>query len=136
MPMAKQSKMVMPAQPFDDGALRALLSGVGSGAVPIEEALQRLKHLPFEEMQSATLDHHRMLRKGFAEVIYCAGKTARRWRRSPRGWRRGRPSCWGRGRRASIMRRRGSGCRGSSMTNWRACCGWIAIPSRGIRGWS
>ena len=76
MPMAKRSKMVMPAQPFDDGALRALLSGVGSGAVPIDEALQRLKHLPFEEMQSATLDHHRMLRKGFAEVIYCAGKTA------------------------------------------------------------
>ena len=76
MSMAKQNKMDQPPQPFDDTALRTLLAAVGAGTVPVEDALQRLKHLPYEEMQSATLDHHRMLRKGFAEVIYCAGKTA------------------------------------------------------------
>jgi len=41
----------------------------------VEAALGRLSTLPFEAMQGATVDHHRALRKGFGEVIYCAGKT-------------------------------------------------------------
>jgi NCAIR mutase (PurE)-related protein len=63
------------AQGFDEAALRELFAGVQSGAINVEHALQRLKHLPFEEMDGVTLDHHRSLRKGFGEVIYCAGKT-------------------------------------------------------------
>ncbi len=72
--MARNMKH-MPTQGFDETGLRALLAGVGSGTMPIDEALRRLRHLPFEEMAGATLDHHRGLRKGFGEVIYCAGKT-------------------------------------------------------------
>jgi pyridinium-3,5-biscarboxylic acid mononucleotide synthase len=60
---------------FGASGLQALLTAVQSGAMPIDAAVERLKHLPFEEMEGATLDHHRALRKGFGEVIYCAGKT-------------------------------------------------------------
>jgi NCAIR mutase (PurE)-related protein len=42
----------------------------------IEGALEALKHLPFEPMGFANIDHHRALRCGFPEVIYCPGKTA------------------------------------------------------------
>jgi NCAIR mutase (PurE)-related protein len=43
--------------------------------VTSEEAVQRLRHLPFEDLGFAHVDHHRQLRRGFAEVIYCPGKT-------------------------------------------------------------
>jgi NCAIR mutase (PurE)-related protein len=63
------------SQDFAPSALQKLLSAVQSGEMPIAAAVERLKHLPFEEMEDATIDHHRALRKGFGEVIYCAGKT-------------------------------------------------------------
>ncbi|MEZ4866065.1 MAG: nickel pincer cofactor biosynthesis protein LarB [Caldilineaceae bacterium] len=56
--------------------LRTLLTEVAAGACDINQALQRLRALPFEEMDFATLDHHRSLRWGFPEVIFSAGKTA------------------------------------------------------------
>jgi pyridinium-3,5-biscarboxylic acid mononucleotide synthase len=71
--MAK--KHVPMAQGFDESALRELFAAVQSGAINVDHAVKRLKHLPFEEMDGVTLDHHRSLRKGFGEVIYCAGKT-------------------------------------------------------------
>jgi pyridinium-3,5-biscarboxylic acid mononucleotide synthase len=74
MPKKSQSPS-RAAGHFGAEGLRDLLSAVRSGAVPIGAAVERLKRLPFEEMEGATLDHHRMLRKGFGEVIYCAGKT-------------------------------------------------------------
>ncbi|HLZ13717.1 MAG TPA: nickel pincer cofactor biosynthesis protein LarB [Candidatus Acidoferrum sp.] len=40
-----------------------------------EEALQRVKHLPFEDLDFAKVDHHRALRQGFAEVVFAKGKT-------------------------------------------------------------
>lgn len=55
--------------------LRELLSGVRSGTVDIEKALQRLKDLPFESLGFATVDHHRGLRQGHLETIFCQGKT-------------------------------------------------------------
>jgi NCAIR mutase (PurE)-related protein len=55
--------------------LRQLLSSVASGETTISEALARLRSLPFEELSFATLDHHRSVRCGHAEVIFCAGKT-------------------------------------------------------------
>lgn len=61
---------------YGENGLRQLLSRVRAGDVDVEAALRMLKHLPFEETQNATIDHHRALRKGFCEVIYCAGKTA------------------------------------------------------------
>ena len=40
-----------------------------------EEALRRIKHLPFEDLDFAKVDHHRALRQGFAEVVFAKGKT-------------------------------------------------------------
>jgi pyridinium-3,5-biscarboxylic acid mononucleotide synthase len=52
-----------------------LLQSVRSGKLDIETALTRLKHMPFEDMAYAHIDHHRSLRHGMPEVIYCEGKT-------------------------------------------------------------
>jgi NCAIR mutase (PurE)-related protein len=51
------------------------LEQVQSGQVEIDAALDRLRHLPFEDLGFARVDHHRQLRKGFPEVIFCPGKT-------------------------------------------------------------
>jgi NCAIR mutase (PurE)-related protein len=51
------------------------LEQVKSGKVEIEQAIERLRHLPFEDLGFACVDHHRQIRRGFPEVIYCPGKT-------------------------------------------------------------
>jgi NCAIR mutase (PurE)-related protein len=61
---------------MDQKGIRALLERVARGDESIDEAVAALRSLPFEDLGFATLDHHRMLRWGFPEVIYCAGKTA------------------------------------------------------------
>ena len=55
--------------------LRELLKAVHEGRVTPEEAAERLRHMPFEDLGFAKLDHHRSLRCGFPEVIFCQGKT-------------------------------------------------------------
>jgi pyridinium-3,5-biscarboxylic acid mononucleotide synthase len=55
--------------------LTILLQAVRSGKIDIETALTRLRHLPFEDVAYAHIDHHRHLRHGMPEVIYCEGKT-------------------------------------------------------------
>ena len=55
--------------------LRQLLEAVHGGQVGIDEAMDRLRHLPFESLKFANVDHHRAVRCGFPEVIYCEGKT-------------------------------------------------------------
>ncbi len=55
--------------------LRKLLEKVKAGSLDIEEALNQLKLLPYEDLDFAKLDHHRLLRKGFPEVVFCQGKT-------------------------------------------------------------
>ncbi len=52
-----------------------LLRGVRAGTTSVATALERLKHLPFEDVAYAHIDHHRHLRHGMPEVIYCEGKT-------------------------------------------------------------
>lgn len=56
-------------------AVRNLLAEVAGGELSIEQAIQRLSKLPFEQLDFATLDHHRALRCGFPEVIFGQGKT-------------------------------------------------------------
>ncbi len=53
-----------------------LLNAVKNGEVTIEEAENELKKLPYEDLGFAKLDHHRSLRSGFPEVIFCQGKTS------------------------------------------------------------
>jgi len=55
--------------------LKKLLKEVKTGKLSIEQAVEKLRHLPFEDLGFARVDHHRQLRSGFAEVIYCPGKT-------------------------------------------------------------
>ena len=52
-----------------------LLNGVKNGTISIEAAEAELKQLPYEDLGFAKLDHHRSLRSGFPEVIFCQGKT-------------------------------------------------------------
>jgi NCAIR mutase (PurE)-related protein len=53
----------------------SLLDSVRGGKLGVREAAERLKHLPFEDLGFAKVDHHRALRQGFAEVILGKGKT-------------------------------------------------------------
>jgi hypothetical protein len=48
---------------------------VKSGELGIDQAVEKLRHLPFEELGFACVDHHRQIRQGFPEVIFCLGKT-------------------------------------------------------------
>ena len=60
---------------MDQEQLRGLFEDVRSGAVDIDSALDRVRHLPFEDLGYAKLDHHRALRHGLTEVIFGKGKT-------------------------------------------------------------
>ena len=60
---------------MDIERLRTLLEQVKTGETPIEQALDDLRSLPYEDLGFAKVDHHRALRNGFPEVIYCPGKT-------------------------------------------------------------
>lgn len=55
--------------------LRSLLEQVRSGSVEIDSALDRLRHMPFEDLGFAKVDHHRALRHGIPEVVFGKGKT-------------------------------------------------------------
>ncbi len=55
--------------------LKTLLEQVKDGKVAVEDALQSLRTLPFEDLGFSKIDHHRQLRTGFPEVIFCEGKT-------------------------------------------------------------
>ncbi|MBX3051150.1 MAG: nickel pincer cofactor biosynthesis protein LarB [Caldilineaceae bacterium] len=61
---------------MDETRLSALLQNVSDGSLSVESALAQLRGLPYEAVGDfATLDHHRALRSGFPETIYCESKT-------------------------------------------------------------
>jgi hypothetical protein len=60
---------------MDRTQIEALLNEVRAGSTGVEQALDRLRDLPFEDIGFAKLDHHRSLRTGMPEVIFAAGKT-------------------------------------------------------------
>ncbi len=60
---------------MDADAVRKLLEEVRAGAATVGQALDRLRDLPYQDLGFATLDHHRSLRQGFPEVVFCQGKT-------------------------------------------------------------
>src|SRR5580765_185993 len=60
---------------MDRVRLVALLEAVARGETTIGAALDRLRTLPFEDLEFARLDHHRELRNGFGEVVFGAGKS-------------------------------------------------------------
>ena len=60
---------------MDRQQLKLLLKQVRDGQTDLDSALDRLKTLPFEDLGYAKIDHHRCIRNGVPEVIYCEGKT-------------------------------------------------------------
>lgn len=59
-------------QPED---IKSILEQTAKGKLKVEEALKKLKDLPFENLDFARIDHHRTLRSGIPEVVYCQSKT-------------------------------------------------------------
>lgn len=55
--------------------LKKILEDVKNNNIDIEYALDKLKNLPYEDLGYANIDHHRQLRNGYPEVIYCEGKS-------------------------------------------------------------
>ena len=56
-------------------AIAKLLRSVRHGRVGVDEALERLRDMPYENLGFAKIDHHRVLRQGLPEVIFGRGKT-------------------------------------------------------------
>jgi len=59
----------------NESQIKSLLEQVRSGELPVDEASAQLRSMPFEDLGFARVDHHRALRCGFPEVIFCQGKT-------------------------------------------------------------
>ncbi len=55
--------------------VKKILLQLKSGKISMEQALEKLRHFPYQDLDFAKLDNHRQLRRGFPEVIYCANKS-------------------------------------------------------------
>lgn len=73
--MAPQVKRISKPQTMENQNLLDLLKEVRAGAITVEVAMERLRELPYEDLGFARLDHHRAIRQGFPEVIFCQGKA-------------------------------------------------------------
>lgn len=61
---------------MDKKHLKEILENVASGALDPADAMEKLKNLPFEDVGYANIDHHRYLRTGYPETVFCQGKTS------------------------------------------------------------
>jgi NCAIR mutase (PurE)-related protein len=77
---------------MNENEIRKVLEAVRGGAKSIDRAVERLRHMPYEDLGFAKIDHHRELRQGFPEVIYGKGKTARQVAGIVRGMLRAKAS--------------------------------------------
>lgn len=59
---------------MNNSQIKKLLNSVKNGSMAVEDALDTLKHLPYENLTFARVDHHRTIRQGVPEVIYAKGK--------------------------------------------------------------
>ena len=55
--------------------LEKLLKELTGGKISIDQTIERLRDFPFTDLGYAKIDHHRELRTGYPEIVYCAGKT-------------------------------------------------------------
>jgi pyridinium-3,5-biscarboxylic acid mononucleotide synthase len=60
---------------MNEAHLRALMEQLREGSIDVDAALGRLRHMPFEDLGFAKVDHHRALRHGMPEVVFAMGKT-------------------------------------------------------------
>ena len=61
---------------MDKRHLEEILDSVAAGVIKPDEAIEKLRNLPFEDIGYANLDHHRHLRTGYPETVFCQGKTS------------------------------------------------------------
>jgi NCAIR mutase (PurE)-related protein len=60
---------------MDSDRLQELFEHVSAGTTTVAEAMEKLRHMPFEDLGFAKVDHHRAVRQGMPEVIFGQGKT-------------------------------------------------------------
>jgi NCAIR mutase (PurE)-related protein len=60
---------------MNPGDLKSLLEDVSNGRLRPDDAIERLRRLPYADLGFAKVDLHRHVRHGHPEVIFCAGKT-------------------------------------------------------------
>ncbi|MCL2164246.1 MAG: 1-(5-phosphoribosyl)-5-amino-4-imidazole-carboxylate carboxylase, partial [Oscillospiraceae bacterium] len=60
---------------MNEKELRDLLNAVKKGTVTVEYGVEQVKKLPYKDLGFAKVDHHRELRTGYPEVVFCLGKT-------------------------------------------------------------
>ena len=72
---------------MDQEQLRGLFEQVRDGAMDIDAAMVRMRHMPFEDLGFAKIDHHRALRHGIPEVVSPKERRPTRWSPSP-------ANCW------------------------------------------
>jgi NCAIR mutase (PurE)-related protein len=127
---------------MDERDIRKWLENVRRGQVTIDSAIEQLRHLPYEDLGFAKIDHHRTLRQGYPEVIYGRGKTPQQVTDIVRGMLRANASHnilitrADRKMLAAVKRlaRRGSGLRAEQIT-FHELSGAIAIErTRTIHG--
>ncbi|MBE0667619.1 MAG: nickel pincer cofactor biosynthesis protein LarB, partial [Bacteroidales bacterium] len=55
--------------------LESILNEIKAGSLPVNEAMEKLRDFPYSDLGFARIDHHREVRTGYPEIVYCAGKT-------------------------------------------------------------
>ena len=55
--------------------LESILNDIKAGSLPVNEAMEKLRNFPYSDLGFARIDHHREVRTGYPEIVYCAGKT-------------------------------------------------------------
>ncbi|GAW91019.1 nickel pincer cofactor biosynthesis protein LarB [Calderihabitans maritimus] len=60
---------------MDGEQLKTLLQQVREGKISVEQACEKIRVMPYQDLGFAKIDHHRAIRQGFPEVVYCEGKT-------------------------------------------------------------
>ena len=52
-----------------------ILNNVKSGELSVSDAAAKLRNVPYEDLEFVKIDHHRKIRTGFPEAVFCQGKT-------------------------------------------------------------
>ena len=60
---------------MDRESLRIILEELSEGTISIENAIDKLKYFPYSDLGYARIDHHREIRTGYPEIVFCEGKT-------------------------------------------------------------
>lgn len=77
---------------MDERDIKTFVEDLQCGKISADEAVERLRKLPYEDLGFAKIDHHRALRQGYPEVVFARGKTPRQVAEIVRGMLRARAS--------------------------------------------